>query len=196
MILVINVCVEKLHYYEFVKPIEDVLKGLNVKFFTRHYLDLQKGDLMNCKKVIICGTSLLDNKFLKDINYFSFLKNENFRKPVFGICAGMQIIGLIDDLNRQVGALDIKSDFSHVLKKKLEIGFFHEKFDSEFLGLVGDVEVYHLHGNYVARWGDDWEIFAKGNGVVQAVRRGSVYGVLFHPEVRNKGMIREFIDLK
>lgn len=194
MILIVNICAEKLHYYEFVKPIEDVLESKGVEYLVRHYSDIKKGDLMNCKKVIICGTSLKDNKFIEDINYFSFLRDVNFRKPVLGICGGMQILGLIGNLKKQVGDLDIRSDFGHVLKKKTEIGYFHEKFDKEFLGLIGDVEVYHLHNSYV-EFGNEFGIFSEGE-IIQAVkhREKDVYGVLFHPEVRNKEMIGNFVD--
>ncbi len=200
MILVVNVCKERLHYYEFVRPILDILKGVGEEFFVRHYYKIKKGDLSNCDKIIICGTSLKDNKFLEDIGYFGFLRN--FDKPVFGICAGMQILGLVDNLKKQVVNLDIKNSFDDVLKKKFflknnlsgsEIGFFKERFDKEFLGLKGEVEVYHLHNNYV-EFGDDWDVFA-GKDFAQAVRRGDFYGVLFHPEVRQKEIVREFVSL-
>ncbi|MBT3397382.1 C26 family cysteine hydrolase domain-containing family [archaeon] len=194
MILVINVCREKLHDLEFVKPIEDILKKEEIKFFTRHYLKLQKGDLMNARKVIICGTSLKDEEYLESLGHFHFLRDENFRKPVLGICAGMQIIGLAQDLDEQVGKLNVLSDFSHILKKKTEIGFFHENFKKKFLGLEGDHEVYHLHNNYV-QFSEDFGSFVDGK-VVQAVKhkKKEVYGVLFHPEVRQKEMILEFVN--
>ena len=100
-----------------------------------------------------------------------------------------------------------KNNFDNVLEKKTEIGFFRERFDSEFLGLKGEVEVYHLHNNYivfdegcrlpVAGCRKMWEVFSCGEGgIVQAVKlKGKeFYGVLFHPEVRNKNMILEFIS--
>ncbi|MCK4649734.1 gamma-glutamyl-gamma-aminobutyrate hydrolase family protein [Candidatus Pacearchaeota archaeon] len=173
MILIVNVCSEKLHYYEFVKPIEDILKE---DFFVKHYSELNDSDLVRADRVIICGTSLGDDSFLKDLEKFNWIKN--FDKPLLGICAGFQILGLV---------------FGGELKKKLEIGFFRETFEKEFLGLEGDVEVYHLHNNYV-EFGGEFEIFA-GKSFPQAVRfRGKdFYGVLFHPEVRQKEMILRFV---
>jgi len=117
---------------------------------------------------------------LKDEDYlsgdFSWLRN--FEKPVLGICAGMQIIGMV---------------FGGELKKKTEVGFYFENVDKDFLGLSGEVEVYHLHNSYV-EFSEDFDIFA-GEDVSQAVRHKvkSVYGVLFHPEVRQKEMILEFV---
>ena len=147
MILIINICKEKLHFYEFVKPIEDILKKNKIKFFTRHYKKLKQGDLANAKKIIICGTSLKDNEFIKDFTYFLWIKEIN--QPILGICAGMQIVGIIYDLKEQVKKLDIKSNFNHILKEKTEIGFYNETFKENFLGLHGKKQVYHLHNNYI-----------------------------------------------
>jgi len=178
MILLVNVCFEKLHYLEFVKPIEDILKKGEVEFFTRHYLDLNDGDLKKCDKVIICGTSLKDDEFLDDIKRFDWLKDLD--KHVLGICAGFQILGLV---------------FGGEMKKNLEIGFFYENFIKEFFGMKDRVEVYHLHNNYI-KFGNDFEVFA-GRKYAQAVKLKdrNFYGVLFHPEVRNKEMILRFCEL-
>jgi GMP synthase (glutamine-hydrolysing) len=174
MILIINTCKEKLHYYEFVKPIENIVeKG----FFTKHYSEIIGKDLDKADKIIICGTSLKDNQFMKDIKKFKWMRD--FGKPILGICAGMQVIGAI---------------FGGDVKRKTEIGFFKEKFDKEFLGLSGNQEVYHLHNNYISKW-KGFDIFCSGNGVVQAVKHKekNIFGVLFHPEVRQKDLIRKFV---
>lgn len=178
MILVINVCSEKLHYLEFVKPVEDILKDEGIKFFTRHYEEVGKKDVEKADKVIVCGTSLRDNEFLKNIDKFSWIKD--FEKPLLGICSGMQIIGLVN---------------GEKIKKHLEIGYFYEEFDKEFLGLKGRFEVYHLHNNYIDFSGE-FEVYSKGK-IPQAVKHKfkEIYGVLFHPEVRQKNMIGEFVKL-
>jgi anthranilate/para-aminobenzoate synthase component II len=173
MILVVNVCSEKLHYYEFVKPVVDILEEGD--FFVKHYNEVCDEDLDKCDKVIICGTSLKDEGYLS--GDFGWLKD--FEKPVLGICAGFQILGLVNGCN---------------FGKSLEVGFFRESFARNFLGLEGEMEVYHLHNNYISEWGKDWDIFGEGE-IVQAVKHKEreVYGVLFHPEVRQKNVIREFV---
>lgn len=178
MILVINVCSEKLHYFEFVKPIEDILKRNKVSFFMKHYLELTKKDLVKADKIIICGTSLKDNVFIEEIEKFVWIKD--FEKPLLGICAGMQIIGLV---------------YGGKLKKHLEMGYFYEEFVEEFLGMKGKTEVYHLHNNYI-NFSDEFMIFNKGK-VVQVIKHKlkEIYGVLFHPEVRNKETILEFVKI-
>lgn len=176
-ILIINICKERLHYFEFVKPLEDILKKNNIKYFTIHYKKLRKKDLEKTSKIIICGTSLKDNEFTENINKFLWIKN--IKKSILGICGGMQLIGL---------------EFKGRLKKRTEIGFYKENFKIDFLGLNGENEVYHLHNNYIAL-SREFEIFSK-NKIIQAVKHKAreIYCVLFHPEVRNKKMILNFVN--
>ena len=176
-VLIINICKEDLHYYEFVKPIEDIINSINVKYFTRNYKKINKKDLEKASHIIICGTSLKDNEFIEDLDKFKWILN--FDKPVLGICGGMQIIGLI---------------FGGKLKKKTEIGFYEEKFVKKFLNLENVEKVYHLHNNYINFNYLDFEIFS-GEEVSQAVKhkKKNIFGVLFHPEVRQKGLIKEFV---
>jgi GMP synthase (glutamine-hydrolysing) len=177
-ILIISLCKENLHYLEFVKPIEDILNQDN--FFVKNYQEVEKKDLDKAEKVIICGTSLRDNDYLDNLGFFEWIKE--YEKPILGICAGMQVIGMI---------------FNGKIKNKQEIGFYQEYFQKDFLGLKGKQEVYHLHNKYLdfSRV-SEFEIFAKCNDkkIVQAVKHKhkKIYGVLFHPEVRQKKMILEF----
>lgn len=184
MILVINICKERLHYFEFVKPIEDILKEKNIKFFTRHYKKLEEGDLMNAKSIIICGTSLYDNEFLGNYHNFDWLLD--FNGKVLGICGGMQIIGMVfgNKIHTKKG----------LFRNKTEIGYYYEIFKKEFLGLFGENQVYHLHNNYI-KFGKDFIIYSGGK-CSQAVKHKNqeIYGVLFHPEVRQKAMILSFAD--
>ena len=172
MILLINICKEKLHSLEFVKPIEDILKASKIKFTTKHYNQLRKGTIANADKIIICGTSLKDNKYSLDALSFNWIKSYN--KPILGICGGMHILHLMHN--------------GH-LKSNLQIGLVKVNFKKSFLGLKGEKQVYNLH-HYSAN-SKEFETFAEG----QASKHKSkpFYGILFHPEVRNKNIIQAFI---
>jgi GMP synthase-like glutamine amidotransferase len=179
MILVINICKEKSHYFEFVKPILNIIKENELSYFIRNYKSVNKRDLNKCSKIIICGTSLSDNDFItnENIRYFKWILN--FDKPILGICGGMQIIGKI---------------FGGKILRKSEIGFFKEKFNKKFLGIFGFVEVYHLHNNYIDFSKlKDFDVYCSKK-ISQAVKHKNkeIYAVLFHPEVRQKDLIKNF----
>tara|TARA_Y100000310_G_scaffold345693_1_gene468398 strand:+ start:41489 stop:42013 length:525 start_codon:yes stop_codon:yes gene_type:complete len=174
MILIINICKEKLHELEFVKPIEDILKKDNLIFITKSYQNLNEQDIDNSDKIIICGTSLKDNEFLNHINDFNWIKDYN--KPILGICGGMHILHLIYGGKKQ--------DNKIIGNKKIT-------FSKEFLGLKGDKWVYNLHQYYFDN--KEFETFA--NNQTSKHKTKPFYGVLFHPEVRNKELIEKFVKL-
>jgi len=178
-VLIINICKEKLHELEFVKPIENILKENKIKFKTRHYNELNNMDIKNSSKIIITGTSLRDGQFIEDINKFQYIKLYN--KPILGICGGMQILVLI---------------CRGILRIRKEIGIIDVDFKKRFLGMERKRHVYNLHQFYVKS--DEFEIFAESDlKTPQAVKHKTkpFYGTLFHPEVRNKNLIKEFCNL-
>lgn len=179
MILIINICKEKLHYYEFVKPVEDIVKSESKKFVTLHYYEIRNKDLEDAEKVIICGTSLKDNNFAENIEKFEWIRD--FKKPILGICGGMQIIGKV---------------FGAKIKKKTEIGLFKETFTRNFLSIKkGSTDVYHLHNFFVGL--PKGFLNMTSSKVPQAIKHKEklIYGTLFHPEVRQKNIIEEFLKI-
>ena len=89
MILIINLNKYKLHDLEFIKPITDLLDNYKVI----HYKKLKESDIKKADKIIIAGTSLKNNDYLKDLKNFKWIKD--FKEPLLGICSGMQIIALL-----------------------------------------------------------------------------------------------------
>ena len=210
MILIINICKERLHYYEFVKPICDILDNNKIRYFVKSYKEINRGDLEKCSKIIISGTSLYDNEFVLHSDKFKWILD--FSKPLLGICGGMQIIGLLFN-----GKMKEKTEEDkNFLKKKTEIGFYFEDFKKNFLGLTGKEEVYHLH-NYFVDFSKlpDFDILCgkeipishsdlvnskkkiSKSKCSQAIKHKEkeIYGVLFHPEVRQKKLIFNFCRL-
>ncbi len=184
MILLISTCKEKLHELEFVKPIEQILEKSKRKFKTIHYSEISPKGISSSDKIIICGTSLQDNEFMNHLDKFKFIKITN--KPVLGICAGMQIVGLI---------------FGGKIQKNKIIGLDFENFTHEFSNkFFREAEtlqqVYNLHNNSVTLPKN----FIKLNTQLTQIsafkhKSKNIYGVLFHPEVRNKELIKNFINI-
>lgn len=164
-----------MHYYEFVKPIEDILEKNYIEYLTQHYAALTINNIKKADKIIICGTSLADNDFLDYISRFKFIKE--YEKPVLGICGGMHILGLI---------------FNGKLKKIKEIGMTKIRFKKEFFSCIGEMEVYNLHG--LSGISNEFNIYAVSDKCVQAVKhkKRQVYAALFHPEVRHHSVITAF----
>lgn len=169
MILIIDMNSTKWGYEEFVKPLVDITKGEVVHFTNVNNLD--KYD-----RIILSGCALRDNNYL---NYnFNWLKKYNGK--VLGICAGMQIIGLV---------------FGAKLKKCREIGmtkiknFDNRLFNKEFMA-------YCLH-NYGLKKLDNFDVIFKSDRCVEGVKlkNKEVYGLLFHPEVRNSYIIDNFLRI-
>lgn len=184
MILIINLCKERLHYLEFVKPIEDILKEKDIEYKTIYYKKITDKELLNkkLKKIIICGTSLKDNEYLENLDYFKWIKFPKLNKPIFGICGGMQIISLV---------------FGGALIENKEIGQIEIKFDKEFLNFKPSAKKVYLLHNY-AVINNEFEVFASSQEleIPQAIKHKTkpIYGVLFHPEVRNKELINYFCE--
>ena len=62
-------------------------------FQVKHYLEVTSQDLKSCDKIILSGTTLKDTATLSQLEKFDWLKETE--KPVLGICAGMETIGVV-----------------------------------------------------------------------------------------------------
>lgn len=170
MILIINVNKYKLHDLEFIKPITDLLE----KFKVVHYKSLKQSDIDSAEKIIIAGTSLKDDEYLNYLGEFAWIKN--YKKPLLGICSGMQILALVNGAKlkktKEIGQTEIK-----ILKKDFLINIVKK--------------VYSLH-QFSVTLPKGFELIAKSSKSIQAIKKENHYGLLFHPEVMNKELIKAF----
>ncbi len=171
-VLIVSTCSEKLNELEFVNPIVNLV-GKKVDYEIVNISDAEKKSV-KFDKVIICGTAVADNDYLE--NNFEWLKDLN--KPVLGICSGIQIIA---------------KTFGGVIIPKKEIGMVEVK--GELFGQK-KFKAYALHTNGVSKL-SEFKILARSKKSVQAIKHKSkeIYGVMFHPEVRNEWVISEFIKI-
>jgi GMP synthase-like glutamine amidotransferase len=178
MILVVDLNFKKdsLGFSEFVSPIAAIVEELD-ECLAKHYLEVKQEGIRKCKKIILSGTALKDNATLNQTDRFEWIKD--YGKPILGICAGMQTTGLV---------------FGARLNACLEIGMTqittlkaNPLFSSSF-------KAYSLH-NYSIQPSSEFDVLAESVKCVQAIKhkQKEIYGVLFHPEVRNKEIIQHFI---
>jgi GMP synthase (glutamine-hydrolysing) len=180
MILIIDMNWKKdsLGYYEFVLPIASIAKSLD-EYTVKHHLEVTDQELSRCDIVILSGTALKDTATLSRLEKFQWLKETE--KPVLGVCAGMQTIGLV---------------YGTRLTRCLEIGMTQVNVVKENPLCSGGLRAYSLHSICV-KPSAGFEVWAESTKCTQIVkhRMKPTYGVLFHPEVRNPELIKRFIQL-
>jgi len=178
-LIIDNTSTDKLHTQEFTGPVIDIVEKFT-EYDVINYIDFEKISLDNYNKIILCGTALLDFKYLDDISIFEKLKNSS--KPILGICAGAQILGklfgadIVD--SNEIGLIEISI-------KKNDIIFDEVDFN----------EVYSLHNSALKLHKKFEVLIENNNGVCECFKINNFYGVLFHPEVRNKKLIENFVNL-
>ena len=193
-ILVVDCTSEKLHFPEFVQPVLDAIQGSGsakkssksgFDYSVVHRSKLTERQAMNAQALILTGTSLADNAYLKNISKFNFLKN--YEKPVLGICAGMHIIANV------FGAKIEKRKSAEIGNIKVEIS----KDDSLFAGMGNEFIAYALHNNSTTLPKNFILLASSQQCKVQAFRHKSkpIYGVEFHPEVGSKKVLVNWLGI-
>ena len=180
MILIIDMNWKKdsLGFYEFVLPIAEVAEKLE-DCKIKHYSEVSSEDVTCCDKIILSGTALKDTATLQQPEKFEWLKE--IEKSVLGICAGMETIGMV---------------YGARLANCLEIGMTEITKISENPLFSKNFKAYSLH-SYCVEQSKDFEILAESSKCLQIIKHKTkpLYGMLFHPEVRNPELINRFIEL-
>jgi GMP synthase-like glutamine amidotransferase len=180
MILIVDMNRKKdsLGYYEFALPIVAAAQKKG-DYKIKHYLEVNNEDLRQCNSVILSGTPLKDTATLWHPEKFHWLKETE--KPVLGICAGMETIGVV---------------FGSSLVECLEIGMTPIISLKNNPLFSADFQAYSLH-SYCVEVSEEFEVWAKSAKCVQVIKHKTkpIYGALFHPEVRNQELIKRFIEL-
>jgi GMP synthase (glutamine-hydrolysing) len=215
MILVIDLSYRpgSLSADEFVAPVERIVRLEGHPALIRHYTEATRQDLASADGVILCGTALADSGYLDRLEFFAWLPP--FPHPVLGICAGMQVIarlfggGLSPVVGIGMGSMEV------VAPDPLLAG--RDRFEAYELHSLAVVPPPTFLILAVSPSGA-WNPKDGGPGTLQSGRpetrqgRGSptcegrgvqvirhrdrpVYGVMFHPEVRNEWLVRGFLTL-
>ncbi|MDD3976931.1 MAG: glutamine amidotransferase [Methanomicrobium sp.] len=188
---------ESLSFFEYVKPIEEIIKKSEMFFKTVHYSELEKKSessnnseeysglqnflLKKATGIILCGTALKDNEFLKKTEIFQFLRYTDI--PVLGICAGLQVIAKLFGGNL-------------IENKKIGMTTVKKISDSPVLRSMDKFEAYELHKNSF-ELPPDFLILAESDTDIQVIkhRYKLIFGVIFHPEVRNERVVENFLGI-
>ena len=212
-VLICNLCSRRypLSFAEYVKPVENIVKAAGCGFKTLHYSEIdaawEKGELPDISAIILCGTALKDNEFAEDIadaEKFRFIRDAAGKNiPILGICAGFQVLSKIFGGNI-ISERDLRIGMTKA--KVVKTTGTPETTDSSATIFENrdNFEVYELHKNAVTL-PECFEALAVadvdgengGNARILAAkhRDKEIYGVLFHPEVRNEYVVRNFLRI-
>ncbi|VVB71083.1 GMP synthase [glutamine-hydrolyzing] subunit A [uncultured archaeon] len=183
-ILLVDLCYEpdSLSKYEFVLPVAGALKRHKSPSRIMHYTEVCEKVANGFDKVILCGTALKDNAYSGHLDSFSWIFDR--KKPLLGICAGMQVISSV---------------FGGYIVSQPAIGLETIEIirDSPLLGSPRRIEGYHLH-NFGASLPDDFQLLAGCPEAPSAFehKHRPIFGIIFHPEVRNHWILERFADLQ
>ena len=179
MILIVDMNWKKdsLAFNEFVSPVVSVVRTLE-EVRVKHFLDIELAELSCYTKIVLSGTALKDHTTLKLVDKFNWIKK--CHKPILGICAGMQTISLL---------------FDEPLVKCLQIGMTEISTLKKNHLFQGDFKAYVL-SNFSVKQSQTFETFAESTKCIQAIKhkQKNIYGILFHPEVRNEEILKNFIQ--
>jgi len=183
MILLIDLCYRpgSLSRDEFVGPVARIVERAGYAWKEAHYQEVGPRDLQRADGIILCGTALEDNVFAEQVDKFRWLRDATV--PVLGICAGMQALCAV---------------FGGSIRPGCEIGMtpVRTTTDDPFLAGHAAFEAYELH-SFTCDPPAEWKVLAVSDRSVQAARHPDrpLYGVMFHPEVRNDRVIGRFLAL-
>ena len=182
MILVIDLCWKKdsLSHTEFVVPIVNLCRQ-HASVVVRHFTQVAPEDLEMADRIVMCGTALQDNSFAEPENLSRFEWLKSTSRPVLGICAGMQVLGALFGVPRVVS--------KEIGMKRLTVLKPNPLFSGHTL------DAYCLHSFSLLPVMRDFDALARSEQCVQAIAHKTkpLYGVLFHPEVRNENVVKNFL---
>ena len=183
MILLIDLCYREnsLGFDEYVLPVARIVERSGFESRSVHFRAVSARDFHGAEAVILCGTPLADNAFLDEPAAFSWLKT--IQIPLLGVCAGMEMVcktfGGLPGPCTEIGITEIRVTVTDPLF--LESLYF---------------SAYEIHTLACTDPGP-LEVLAVSDRCIQVVRHPTrpVYGVMFHPEVRNEWVVERFLSI-
>jgi GMP synthase - Glutamine amidotransferase domain len=183
MILLVNLAAKPglLSRDEYVGPVARIVAAAGYKWREEHFLKISRETIAGADGIILCGTALKDNAFAEHVQDLAWLRTAAC--PVLGICAGAEVLCLAYG-GRLVPACGIGMTEVRVAEA------------DPLLGGPRTFSAYEVH-TFACEPPAGWTITAVSETCVQAFRHPDrpVYGLMFHPEVRNDAVVERFCKL-
>lgn len=166
---------------EYVSPVARIVSSAGYKWQEVYFSKISPENIADAEGIILCGTALKDNAFTERLRDLAWLRDT--KCPVLGICAGMEALCLV---------------FGSRLRPVEEIGMTEVLVTQPdpILGEPRQFTAYEVH-SFSCEPPSGWITIAVSDKCVQAFRHPDrpVFGVMFHPEVRNDAVVERFCAL-
>jgi len=163
---------------EYVGPVARIIAAIGYEWREVHFSEITAAGITDADGIVLCGTALKDNAFAERVQDLVWLRDA--RVPVLGICAGMQALCLV---------------FGGSIRPAVGIGMTEVRVvqPDPVLGEPHTFTAYELH-TFACEPPAGWVTTAVSDRCVQAIRHPDrpVFGVMFHPEVRNDAVVERF----
>jgi len=172
---------------DFVAPINHLLEKNGCIYEQIEYRQMLHTDMDCFDSVILSGSPTGDDITFSHQKYYSWV--DTYKKPILGICAGHQILGVRYGAELIRGDESEKGDDIPVQIKCVE--------DPIFCGMEGEITTLQMHNDSVT-CSDDFTILAsseKCNNQVMKSKDRPFYTVQFHAEISNHDIILNFLRI-
>lgn len=183
-----------------VASVANALKDLNCDYV----LTQREKDLCDSEKIIFpgVGEASFAVRKLHLLNLFNLLRI--LKKPVLGICLGMQLMceKLVEGNTTGLGIFPVSTEIfdkekvkvPHMGWNKVQVNEGHKLFD----GLKDGEYFYYANSYYVPV--NEFTIAKSNNGIdfSASIQKNNFYGVQFHPEKSGEAgikLLKNFIEL-
>jgi len=170
---------------EFVEPLQKIVEEANAVPGVIEYEEISAADMTSYDGIIMSGSPRGDDIVDHHLPYFQWIKTCDI--PIFGICAGHHITGKL------YGAQLLRS-----VEKEVEDNFLYiRQKDPIFNGCPERFLVRQNHHDSITL-PKDFILLAHSQGCRVAMMKHPtkpLYTTQFHPEILNKKLILNFIDI-
>jgi len=166
---------------EYVGPVARIVAAAWYEWQEIHFSQIFPETIAGADGIILCGTALKDNAFAEQREDLAWLLDA--RVPVLGICAGAEALCLVFG-GRLIPACEIGMTEVRVIQA------------DPVLGEPRVFTAYEVH-TFACEPPAGWITTAVSDVCVQVFRHPGrpVFGVMFHPEVRNDAVVERFCGI-
>ncbi|MBA4405719.1 imidazole glycerol phosphate synthase subunit HisH [bacterium] len=164
----------------------------------------REGDLVSASKIIFpgVGEASFAIKRLHMTNLFTMLRVN--KKPILGICLGMQLMCEKSKEGNVMGLCIFPVDTDKFDNTKVKVPHMgwnrvnHSKFSKLFAGIIDGEHFYFANSYYVPVNEQTTSICNYGVDFTASMEKENYYGVQFHPEKSGQAgiqLIKNFVEL-